>query len=107
MKNNISLIFRTIYNKLWFLLYFLLFKLEFNLKPVFSGSLLVSGKNSVEINLPEAPSFIKVYFDGSATTIPCNPQHSDTLTYNLDLCCLLLTISWDVDSVRTVVWEIY
>ena len=107
MAKSFTLFLRLLRNKFYFTIYSLLFAAKLLGKPKYKGSLLVSGKNNVEIQLSDVPRFIKVYFEGSALTVPCNPQHVDFLNFNLDLCCLTLVIEWDVDSVRTVVWEIY
>lgn len=69
------------------------------------GTLIVTGQDSIEIELVKKPKYVKVYFKDTCVVVPCNPQGSDLLQYAVD--CNLLTVSWDVSSVREIAWEVF
>lgn len=78
-----------------------------------SSELEVVGKGSVGIRLRSEPREIKVRFvDEGTYPIPCNPQHADTLSWQVDRQKtrhghnLVLNIHWVVLGARTIEWDI-
>jgi hypothetical protein len=107
MKNKFVNLICCLYHEVYFFLYSILFYLNLLSCPKKTGTILVSDKGEAKIQMCHTPKFVRVFFNDKCLEIPCNPQQIDYLTYDLDLCCLVLNISWDVSSVREVVWELY
>jgi hypothetical protein len=74
-----------------------------------SGELIVIGKNTVTIKLRDCPSVIKCRFRHEHHIVPCNPNHSDSLEYEVrfsrKLGCYVLIIKWEVSGVREILWH--
>ena len=78
-----------------------------------SGELIVIGKDKVIIPLHGFPSAVKCYFRHNMCVIPCNPQHSDSLEYEVlashhhNHKGYVLSIKWSVSGVREIVWHVH
>lgn len=88
------------------------------------GELIVIGHDKVEIDLGDKhPKSVDVHFANGFITVPCNPHHHDDLRYSVhnrhhhhkhdaqhDHCNhedrYVLTIHWDVSSVRLIKWTV-
>lgn len=74
-----------------------------------SGELIVIGSGEVTIVLRDCPTGIKCRFRHEHHIIPCNPQHSDSLEYELRLSRkhrgYVLIVKWSVSGVREILWH--
>ncbi len=73
-----------------------------------SGEVVVTGKDSLSLKLPRCPKDISVYFKDEGNLVPCNPCQDD-LIWVTEKCGKRnhkLLIKWQVDGIRTVVWNI-
>lgn len=74
-----------------------------------SGELIVIGSGEITIKLRECPSGIKCRFRHEHHIIPCNPQHSDSLEYEVRVSRkhegYVLVIRWEVSGVREILWR--
>lgn len=78
-----------------------------------SGELDVSGQDSIDIRLDREPEDVSVEFeDNDISTIPCNPQQYDTLSWEVHRPRVngfhetRLKITWDVLGTKKIVWII-
>ena len=76
------------------------------------GELTVVGRDFATIPLQGYPSKVICHFKEHAIPVPCNPHHFDELLAevhhsNTVLSGFVLKISWNVSSVREVVFKIY
>lgn len=73
-----------------------------------SGEIFVAGKSSFSVNLVDHPEEIQVFFKDDCNLVPCNPSQDDLVWFFEDCgsCHHKLTIKWDVDGVRTIVWMV-
>lgn len=90
-----------------------------------SGELLVTGQDTIEIDLKDGELLkVHVVFKDDATVVPCDPKHFDELDWTICgprvslweefIDCLLdshshhehniLTIKWNVSGTRTISW---
>lgn len=76
-----------------------------------SGELIVVGSDQVTIKLRECPSGVKCRFRHEHHIIPCNPNHSDSLEYEVRFShkhkCYVLNIKWEVSGVREILWHVH
>lgn len=75
------------------------------------GKLFVSGKGNLEFVFKKHPKHIIVYFDDECHPIPCNPCNpgvDDYLFWSISKHTkhYVLTINWDVESMRTIIWKV-
>jgi hypothetical protein len=89
-----------------------------------SGELIVTGEDCIELKLKSHPVKVIVAFKDDCKIVPCNPQHSDELNWDLEAdphhrhpvsgkkhthkhTPFILNISWRVSGVRTIFWAVY
>jgi hypothetical protein len=79
-----------------------------------SGELIVIGKDSIDINLNDYPNKTFVDFIGNQIIIPCDICNKDSLSWKINKIYkhnyntkYILTIYWDVSSVRKITWKAY
>lgn len=78
-----------------------------------SGELIVIGKDKAVIPLHGFPCAVKAYFKHNMHLIPCNPNHSDSLEYEVMVAHqnkhkgFVLVIKWNVSGVRDIVWHVH
>ena len=71
-----------------------------------TGDLIVTGTNSIQLQLSGKPIRIAIDFsDSNSVIVPCNPQSNDILDWTLS--GNILTINWQVYSIREVKWTVY
>lgn len=74
-----------------------------------SGELIVTGSNSIIIVLRQFPAEVRARFKHEHfERVPCNPGDADTLCYDVNLVenDFILIITWNVSSVREIVWHV-
>lgn len=74
-----------------------------------SGELIVTGHNSVNIDLIAFPAEVHVKFKHDLSEpAPCNPGNVDVLTYTVQTVTniVVLTISWNVSAIREIIWYV-
>jgi hypothetical protein len=84
-----------------------------------SGELLVTGKDSVDIELRDHPDEVEVKFIDDIVIVPCDHHHHDNLQWEVRRLhrtgrqvtkhhrkhFYVLTITWQVTGVRKICWE--
>lgn len=76
-----------------------------------SGELIVTGTNSITIQINTLPAEVKVHFKDHIVMTPCNPQNEDSVEYeihttNTSNSKFVLIIKWSVSSVREISWHV-
>jgi hypothetical protein len=73
-----------------------------------SGELIVTGAGEAIIQLRNFPGEVKVKFINDLELVPCNPQHVDTLEYEVQTTAtgVVLVVTWNVTGVREVKWHV-
>jgi hypothetical protein len=75
-----------------------------------SGQLLVVLKGSASISLKSYPAALVVEFIDVPEPVPCNPGNFDSVQYQADVSAngtVVLTITWAVSVLRSLVWTAY